>query len=229
MFAVDHALVVGSSGGVGEALVQALRADPAVGTVHTRSRRDDGLDVRDEASVEAALRPFHEAGLSLGLVVVATGALSVRGHDPERTFRRLDPEDLAEAFLVNAVGPALVFKHSHGLLPREGRSVFAALSARIGSIGDNRLGGWMSYRASKAALNQLLRCAAVEVGRRRPEAVVLGLHPGTVDTPLTRRYARGRYTHTPAESAAALLEVLGRATPAMSGGVYDYAGERIPD
>ena len=135
---------------------------------------------------------------------------------------------MTAAFATNAIGPALLFKHFTRLLPLKSRGVFATLSARVGSIGDNRLGGWMSYRASKAALNQIVRCAAIETGRTRPQAVIVALHPGTIETALTERYAHGRYTATPAEAADQMIAVLDGLTPDMSGEFMDYAGEKIP-
>ncbi|NJL18651.1 MAG: SDR family oxidoreductase, partial [Nitrospira sp.] len=137
------------------------------------------------------------AGRFFDLIFVATGILENDDARPEKSFAELSPEAMARVFAANAVGPALVFKHFAGLLPLKERSVIAVLSARVGSIGDNRLGGWMSYRASKAALNQIVRCAAIELKRTRPEAVALALHPGTIETALTEKYAKGRFTATP--------------------------------
>ena len=113
------------------------------------------------------------------------------------------------------------------LLATDCRSTFSSLSARIGSIGDNRLGGWVSYRASKAALNQIVRCAAIEAGRMNPNAILVALHPGTVETALTRRYARGRFTATPNTAANQLLDVIDGLTPEDSGGFFDFEGKPI--
>ena len=130
---------------------------------------------------------------------------------------------------MNAVGPALVLKHFVPLLPRRGRSVVAALSARVGSIGDNRLGGWYGYRASKAALNQLLRTAAVELARTHPEAVCVALHPGTVATRLSAPHGKaGLRVRTPDQAAADLLAVLDGLTPAHTGGFFDADGRAVP-
>ncbi len=219
-----RALVLGSSGGIGAALVAHLAATgwEVVGL----SRSEDGLDLTDESSLthHAALL----AGQHFDWIVVATGILAVDGVDPERAFRQLDPAVMLRSYAVNAVGPALAVKHFAGLLPRGQPSVFAALSARLASVGDNRLGGWMSYRASKAALNQLLRCAAIELRRKRPEACIVGLHPGTVETEMSRPYARGRFTADASTCASQLVDVLSLRRPQDSGFVFDYAGERIP-
>lgn len=219
-----RALVIGSSGTVGAALAAELRDRGA--RVDTLSRSEDGLDLADEASIEAAVAALDPG--EIDWIVVATGILAVDGVDPERTMRRLDPAVMARAYAVNAIGPALLVKHLADRLPRDRDGVFAALSARIGSIDDNRLGGWMSYRASKAALNQLWRCASIEIRRKRKQACVVTLHPGTVESALTREYARGRFTATASESASQLVDVLVGLTPADSGGLFDYSGARIP-
>ena len=140
----------------------------------------------------------------------------------------IDPQVMARVFAVNALGSALVLKHVSPKLTPSGRSVFATLSARLASIGDNGLGGWTSYRASKAALNQIIRCAAIELSRKRKQSVVVGLHPGTVETDMTRKFARGRYTASADEAAAQLLAVLDGLGPADSGGFFDYDGKTIP-
>lgn len=220
---MDRALIVGASGGIGSAVADALEARGVA--VARLSRREDGLDVADEGSVEAALGALEGP---FDLIFVTTGALVVGGHEPEKTVRAVTMEGLAGQFAVNAAGPMLVLKHALPLLPREGRSVLAALSARVGSIGDNSIGGWHAYRAAKAALNQLLHGAAIELARTHPEAVVLALHPGTVATDFTAKYAGRHRTVPPQEAAANLLSVIEGATPEMSGGFYDYAGEAIP-
>lgn len=218
-----RALVIGASGGIGAALADRLASGGAEVTAF--SRRNDGLDVTDEASVSQAL-----GGLSgeYDLIFLATGALQLAGTGPEKSLRALDPTVMAAAFALNAIGPTLVLKHALRLMPRGRRSVFAALSARVGSIGDNRLGGWYSYRASKAALNQLMRTAAIEVARTHPEAVVVALHPGTVATSLTAPHAGGHAAVSPAEAAGNLMSVIAGLAPADSGGFFDWQGKEIP-
>jgi NAD(P)-dependent dehydrogenase (short-subunit alcohol dehydrogenase family) len=219
-------IVIGASGGIGAALAEHYEAQGD--RVHRLSRRDGGIDLADGASIAAAAAalPFE----TVQRVVVATGLLHGDGLAPERSLRDLDPERLQRAFLVNAIGPALVLRHFVPLLARSGRVEVALLSARVGSIADNRLGGWYSYRASKAALNQLVRTAAIEVARSRPEAVMVALHPGTVDTDMSRPFQAGvaaERLFTPAHSAACLAGVLGRLTAADSGGFFDWKGEAI--
>src|SRR5690606_4451605 len=141
------------------------------------------LDVMDEASVASGLGALSG---SYDLIFVTTGALQIADATPEKSLRSLDPQAMAAQFALNCIGPALVLKHALRLLPRDRRAVFAVLSARVGSIRDNRLGGWYSYRAAKAALNQVIRTGAVELARSHPRAVLLALHPGTVQSDLTR-------------------------------------------
>ncbi len=215
-------LVIGAGGGLGAAFVAALAGTP----VSALSRSSvPAVELTDEASIAAAAdavrgrAPFHR-------IVDATGALSVDGQGPEKRLADLDPAVMARAFAINAIGPALLIKHFAELLPRQGRSVFATLSARVGSIGDNRLGGWYSYRASKAALNQLWHTAAIEVARRRPEAVLLALHPGTVRTGLSAAFTAPGHGMGADEAASRLLAVMDKASE--SGCFLDYEGRPVP-
>lgn len=217
-----RALVIGASGGIGAAVAAALAAR---GAQVTGLSRKDGLDVTDEPAVARVLAPLQAP---FDLVFVATGALAPPGLGPEKSLRALDPAQAAAQFALNATGPVLVLKHALRLLPRDGRAVFAALSARVGSIGDNALGGWYSYRASKAALNQMLHTAAIEVARTHRHAIVTALHPGTVGTGFGAEFHRGRATVTPETAAGNLLAVIDRLAPADTGGFFDWAGDRIP-
>jgi NAD(P)-dependent dehydrogenase (short-subunit alcohol dehydrogenase family) len=217
-----RALVVGASGGIGAALVAALtsRGDVVVGV----SRSGDGLDLTDEASIA---RVMDRLDAPFDTVFVATGALEINGRGPEKTLRALDAVALAAQFAVNAIGPALVLKHAVRLLPRDRVARFAVLSARVGSIGDNALGGWYGYRAAKAALNQLIHSGAIEVARSHPRAVVVCLHPGTVATQFTAEYQASHTTVAPGAAAGHLLAVLDGLSPAETGGFFDWAGARV--
>lgn len=229
--------VFGASGGIGAALADALAARSDVAEVWAGARaapadqgktRGFAFDLTDEASIAAACARI---GAPLDLAIVATGRLTLAdGSGPEKSVRALDPARLAESFAINAIGPAIVAKHVAPLLPRDRRAVFAALSARVGSISDNRLGGWHGYRASKAALNMLVRNVAVELARTHPQAVVVTLHPGTVDTGLSAPFQRGvaaEKLFTPAFSAARLLAVLDGLTPADSGKLFAWDGAEV--
>ena len=227
---MTSAVVIGASGGIGSALAERLTGSGRFKTVHALSRSATGLDLEDEASIAAAARHIAE-GPPPELIIVATGVLH-SGRQPERSLRALDAEHLLRDYRINAVGPALVAKHLLPLMPRDRRAVFAAISARVGSIGDNRLGGWHSYRASKAALNMLLRNLAIETARTHPQAIVAGLHPGTVDTALSSPFQKGvpeNRLFTPAYSAQRLLEVIDGLQPTDSGGVFAWDGQRIPE
>lgn len=222
-----NALIVGATGGIGAAMMARLQGAPNLGQLVGLSRSTTpALDLTDEASIAAAAElvqargPFH-------LIVDATGVLQGQGAFPEKSLRAITPESLAQAFALNAIGPALLIKHLHRLMPRRERAVFATLSARVGSIGDNRLGGWYGYRASKAALNMLLRTASVEIGRRSPQAICLALHPGTVRTSLSEPFVGKREVFTPDHAAGLLLDVIDNATDAHHGGFFAYDGQEI--
>lgn len=223
-----HALVLGASGGIGSAFLDALEDDPTCAQAIGLSRRDDGFDVTDEASVAAAAQRLESEGIKFDVIVCATGALTIDGVGPEKSIRAIEPDAMAAQFALNAIGPALVLKHFNGLLHRDRRSLIAFLSARVGSIGDNRLGGWISYRASKAALNQIVRTASIEIARTQPQAVVAALHPGTVATSLSDRFSVGHERFTPGDSVRRMLAALDALEPAQTGGLYAYDGQVIP-
>jgi len=220
---MERALVIGSSGGIGKAVFQALSARGVA--VDGLSRLGDGLDVTDETSVRTHLARFSEP---YDLIFVATGVLAATGDAPEKAIKEVTPGAMLNQFLVNAVGPMLVLKHSLRLIPKDRRAVFAVLSARVGSIGDNQIGGWHSYRSSKAALNQLIHGASVELKRTHKQAIAVCLHPGTVATPFTEKYAGRHKTVPAAEAAENLLAVVDTLRPEQSGGFFDYAGKDIP-
>lgn len=218
-----RAVVVGAGGGIGSAFVDLLRER---GVVIPLARAD--LDLTDQASITAAAALIDGP---LDLVIVATGTLHDTAGGPEKALRDLDAARLAYAFAVNAIGPALVAAAFLPLLRTNRKTAFVALSARVGSIADNRLGGWYGYRASKAALNQLMRTAAIEHARRAPLSIVAAVHPGTVDTPLSAPFQRGvapAKLFTPAFSAAAMIDAVDRLTPADSGGFFAWDGSTIP-
>ena len=222
-----HALVLGASGGIGSAFLSAFEDDPACVRATGLSRRDDGFDVTDEASVAAAAQRLESEGIKFDVIICATGALTIEGVGPEKSIRAIEPDAMAAQFALNAIGPALVLKHFTGLLHRDRRSLIAFLSARVGSIGDNRLGGWISYRASKAALNQIVRTSSIEIARTRPQAVVAALHPGTVATSLSDRFSAGHDRFSPGDSVRRMLAVLDALEPAQTGGFYAYDGTAI--
>ncbi|CAL74797.1 Putative Short-chain dehydrogenase/reductase (SDR) family protein; putative Glucose/ribitol dehydrogenase [Bradyrhizobium sp. ORS 278] len=221
------AAVFGASGGIGSALSAALTDSGQFDTVLGFSRNTSpAFDLADEDSLARAAEQVAGAG-EIRLVIIATGRLHEGEMLPEKSWRELDAGRLARAFAVNATGPALVMKHLLPQLPRTGKAMLAALSARVGSIGDNRLGGWYGYRASKAALNQLVHCAAIELARRAPEAICVALHPGTVATRLSAPFASASGI-APAEAARHLLGVIDRLAAKDSGGFFDWRGTPVP-
>lgn len=222
------AIIIGATGGIGAALADALDADPACANVVRLGRSTlPSIDVTDEASLAAAASDLAASG-PFHLIITAVGVLHDGTLNPEKSLRALNPAQMALSYAVNAIGPALVIKHFAPLLPKSGRSVHATLSARVGSIGDNRLGGWYSYRAAKAGLNQLVHSAAIEIGRTRPDAVVLALHPGSVATKLTGPFNPNHDVFSPDDAAKRLLAVIADATPAHSGQFLAYDGSIIP-
>jgi len=219
----ESALIIGT-GGIGTALAVALGKTMRV----THVGRSTGLDVLDEASL-AALAASLDPQPSL--VIVTTGMLHNESQQPEKSLRDLDAGKLARSFAINAIAPALIAKHIVPVLPKHERAVFAVLGARVGSITDNRTGGWHGYRASKAALVQLVKSIAIEAARTRPQSVVVTLHPGTVDTGMSKPFQRNvdpDKLFTPETAAAHLLAVIETLTPADTGGHFAWDGASIP-
>ncbi|KMS56359.1 short-chain dehydrogenase [Novosphingobium barchaimii LL02] len=227
------AVVIGASGGIGGAFEAALIEEGTFGTVHGFARSRSGtqhLDLFDEGTIAAAAAHVAK-GPPPALVIVATGLLHTADRGPEKALGDLDPAWLAQVYAVNAIGPALVAKHFLPLLPKVGKPVFAALSARVGSIADNRLGGWYGYRASKAALNMLVRNLAIEERRRNARAIVVALHPGTVDTALSLPFqgnVQPGKLFDAERAALQLLDVIEGLNLPDSGKLFDFEGKEIP-
>ncbi|KEO91559.1 C-factor [Erythrobacter longus] len=236
------AAIFGASGGIGAKLAAHL-STLGCERVYAGSRSGDvsgagivpfAFDLTDEASIAEAARMMRAEPPEWvpEWVIVASGVLTLDdGKGPERTYKRLDPDVMAKVLAINTIGPAMIAKHMLPMMPRERAFTFAALSARVGSISDNGLGGWHSYRASKAALNMLIKNFAIEVGRTHSQGVIVGLHPGTVDTalsaPFQKGLAEGQLTD-PLQAADNLVRVLASLTPEQSGRVFDFSGKEIP-
>ncbi|WP_439148541.1 SDR family NAD(P)-dependent oxidoreductase [Sulfitobacter sp.] len=216
-------LIIGASGGVGSALATAYaaRGDQVTGL----SRSVDGLDLTDEASIQA-----HIGGLNgpFDVVLIASGALEIDGAEPEKTIKSITQKAMMDQFALNAVGPALVLRHAADLLPRDGRGVFAVLSARVGSIGDNKIGGWISYRSAKAAVNQIVHTASIELARSHKHSICVALHPGTVKTPFTEKYLARHPAVEASEAAENLLSVIDGLGVKDTGQFFDWAGKPVP-
>jgi NAD(P)-dependent dehydrogenase (short-subunit alcohol dehydrogenase family) len=222
-----RALVVGATGAIGGALLQQLRADPRCAAVVGVSRQSTpGLDLLSEPSIQACAQALAEQG-PFHLVLDATGALTLNGRGPEKRLDELDATHLLNAMHLNAVGPGLLLKHFAPLLASGPRVIWGKLSARVGSIEDNRKGGWYGYRAAKAALNMLLQTATIELSRRRPLLVVAALQPGTVQSALSQPFVGQDALH-PNESAQRLLATLDGLQPTGRAQFVDHQGQHIP-
>ena len=234
------AAVWGACGGIGRALVNALASSGDYRLVHAGCRNPVApmsnivkpftFDLLDESSIAAAAGGLGSVG-PVDLTIVATGMLhDAAGNWPEKSFAALTADAMVASFRINTVGPAIIAKHMIQALPLHRRSVFVALSARVGSIGDNRLGGWHSYRASKAALNMIIANLAIELKRTRPNAIAVGLHPGTVDSSLSLPFQKGVANgklFSPATSAQYLLSVIDGLTITATGAVWAWDGQLI--
>lgn len=215
------ALVIGASGGIGAALTGALAARGE--EVTALSRSEHGLDLTDEPATQRILGGLEGR---FDRIIVASGALEIDGAEPEKTIRAITQKAMLDQMALNAVGPALVLRHAPKLLAKE-NGMIAVLSARVGSIGDNRLGGWISYRAAKAAVNQIVHTAAIELARTHKNSICVALHPGTVATAFTEKYLGRHPAVTPAEAAANLLTVMDGLTAEDTGLFFDWAGKRV--
>lgn len=231
--------IIGASGGIGQAFARLFCNREDVETVYCFSRSPfenahskisaHSIDITNEDSIKTAATHVPD-DVTLDVIVVTCGVLHADGLSPEKSLRDLSTENFERVFAVNTYGPALVAKHFLPRIPKDSKSVFAALSARVGSISDNRLGGWHAYRASKSALNMILKNTAIETARRYKQACIIGLHPGTVDTGLSKPFQGGVPTgklFTPDQSAAYLTNVITAVTPDQSGLIFDWQGKVI--
>jgi NAD(P)-dependent dehydrogenase (short-subunit alcohol dehydrogenase family) len=244
---LGNAVIIGSSGGIGQALAHKLltnfefkslfclsrsghRPDPlAVAETSRTALIGLPMDLTHEDSIAEAALKVSQAG-PLSLVLVATGMLQDTQQSPEKTMRHLSADALLRSFQINAVGPALLAKHFLPLMTRQGPSVFGALSARVGSISDNRSGGWYSYRASKAGLNMLIQTLALEHARKFPLGICVAIHPGTVDTQLSKPFQSGvpaQKLFTPDQSAGHIINLVQHLTPEDTGGLFAWDGQKI--
>ena len=235
-----NAVVIGASGGIGSSMtshlaeienvrgILALSRTPIVATGNIFSHH---LDLEDAKSIEVAAQFAKTVLKDIQLVIVASGILHDKEIQPERALRQIDGENFARVMAVNAIGPALAIKYFAPLMPRTGKAVLAVVSARVGSISDNNLGGWYAYRASKAAVNQIVRTGSIEIARHNHQAVMISLHPGTTDTKLSKPF-QGRVAEkqlfSPSHSAACMLRVIESVTASASGKLLSWDGSELP-
>ena len=220
---MNHILIIGNSGGIGAALEQEyLRKGWRCTGL---SRQHQGLDLTQPETIAQAL-----AGVdgSFDTVIIATGGLTIGSTGPEKTIRAVTAQGMADQMQLNAIGPALILSQIGRVLPRDRVARLAVLSARVGSIGDNRLGGWVSYRAAKAALNQIVHTSAIELARSHPFLTCFSLHPGTVETPLTKPFAANHGVLAAGEAAVMLHDVIEARVPSDTGGFFDQNGLQVP-
>jgi len=229
-----RALVFGASGGIGAAFFSLLRASPDVELCLATSRQkgDDAmsLDLTDEVAIATYATSLEMQG-PFNLIINASGLLHRDTLQPEKRLSQISAEAMMQSFAVNSIAPALINRYFVPLLPRTGKAVIAHLSARVGSISDNRIGGWYSYRAAKAAQNMITRTTAIEVVRRYPEALIIGLHPGTVDTELSKPFQSGvgeGRLFSAQDAATRMLQVIDGLAAEDSGNVFAYDGQRVP-
>ncbi len=217
----SRVLIIGASGGIGQACAIAAGNICGMMNVTMLSRAADDFDITDETSVAEHLGQLDGP---FDAILIATGGLEVDGFAPEKSLRSIQSAAFEAQFALNAIGPALVFKHVSRLLPKDRPALIAALSARVGSIGDNQLGGWISYRAAKAALNQIIRTASIELTRSHPLSTCVAIHPGTVRTPLTEKYVGNNPAVAPATAGQNILNVLSNLRPSDTGQFFDWQG-----
>ncbi|PKR56159.1 SDR family oxidoreductase [Thalassospira marina] len=223
------AVVIGASGGIGRAFVQHLTNANHFSQIISLSRSSTPpLDLSDETSIENCAVRLAGAKCDIRLIIDATGFLHDDTFQPEKSWRQIDPAHMAKNFAINAIGPALLMKHFLPLLPKTGKSTFVTLSARVGSIGDNHIGGWYGYRAAKAALNQIVKTMSVELARKRRDAICIALHPGTVDTGLSAPFAKsGLPVQTAPQATTNMLRMIDQLDTGHTGGFYAYDGRKI--
>lgn len=223
---IFKAVVIGASGGIGNAFAKNIEKRHQNIEILEFSRKLNGFDLTDEATIQSAAATLPNCDIDL--IIIATGYL---GLEPEKSLKDLSIDKFNEVFAVNTFGPALVMKHFVPKMARDRKSVMVALSARVGSISDNHLGGWYAYRASKSALNMLIKTTAIEIARTNKNAIIAGLHPGTVDTNLSKPFQshvpNGKL-FTPEHATERMLETINTLESSDSGYIFAYDGEKIP-
>jgi len=220
-----RALVFGASGGIGQAFSRFLENKLGSENVVKISRSFDGFEISDE---EKIFKLSESIEGSFNLIINATGVLQTTEEGPEKTINVVKQKSMIDMMTINAIGPALLLKNFSKKLDKTKFSVFVNLSARVGSITDNRLGGWISYRSSKAALNQIIKTSSIEINRRNKNAICVGLHPGTVKTRFTEKFQNTTETISPEESVEMMMKVIESLSVDDNGYCFAYDGKVIP-
>lgn len=231
-----NACIIGASGGIGHALLEEILKYENLGKCYVFLRSETkmndprlikgDIDLEDEGSIKSAAETIRD---DIHCLIIASGFLHDEVTGPEKALKDLNAAFMHRNFAINVIGPSLVLKYFASLMPRQDPSIWAAISARVGSISDNKIGGWYSYRASKAALNMMIKTASIELARKYKKASLIGLHPGTVDTALSKPFQGGvkHEVFTPQKSAQLLLSVLSKVSPDMSGKIYAFDGQEV--
>ena len=230
--------VIGSSGAIGRAFVDHYINDLSINSIFSFSRSSIGIDnnkvkhflidIENESSIENAAKSVEETNFDE--IIIASGLLHTNEFGPEKSIKDLKADNILKVLNVNTVGPAIIGKYFLPLLNKDNKSVMAFLSARVGSISENKLGGWYAYRASKSALNQVIKTFSIELKRTNPKAIIIGLQPGTVDSELSAPFKRSVSNNklfTAEYSVSQLLEVIERADESSSGNLISWDGEII--
>ena len=239
----SHAVIIGGNGGVGREFVRQFQNSVQVQSIVATHRQSISpelnhpkvtwtqVDVREESTIEALARHLKDTGVKPNLIINCIGVLHTSDFGPEKTWRHLNAQTMHDVFAINAFAVGLLGKHLIPLIPRKGRSIFASISARVGSIADNRLGGWYSYRASKTAHNMFVKTLSIEAWRKHPELSIVSLHPGTVNTalsePFTARYDPSKLFSS-TRSVNELSSVISTLTSKDTGGFFAWDGQEIP-
>ena len=224
------AIIFGSNGGIGREIYNLVKLDPSFKSVYGLSRNSEiSFDYFSEESIKNAAEIISSKSLNIRLVVICTGFLYDDLNKPEKSFKEINVDYLEKSFYLNVIGPGLIMKYFAPLIPRKEKVIFATLSAKVGSISDNYLGGWFSYRSSKAALNQLVKSFSIELNRKNKDIICLSIHPGTVDTKLSKPFKKnGLNTRKPKEAANDIIKVLKKINISHNGKLLDYKGNEIP-
>ena len=220
-----RALIFGASGGIGLAFSKFLENKLGIENVIKLSRSFNGFEISDE---EKILKFSESIEGSFNLIINAIGVLQTTEIGPEKTINAVKQKSMIDMMTINAIGPALLLKNFSKKLDKTKFSVFVNLSARVGSITDNRLGGWISYRSSKAALNQIIKTSSIEINRRNKNAICVGLHPGTVKTRFTEKFQNNTKTISPEESVEMMMKVIESLSVDDNGYCFAYDGKVIP-
>ena len=222
-----NALVIGSSGTIGSAFVDLLKNNPSCsGVVGIHRQSEHPLDYQDPASIESCANALAAAG-PFQLIINTIGVLHSQDWMPEKKLDDLDAEQLSELFKINTIGPALTIRHFSKLLDPQ-HAIMVSLSAKVGSIEDNRLGGWYSYRASKAALNMIIKTASIELARTKPNIALIAMHPGTVNSRLSKPFRGEQIGRAPQDAVADMFQVIENLQLTDSGSFMTYSGEKLP-